>query len=125
MDVKRLDTGQYVVMSDFGTMPTGNCPAAWAQQAEGLGCGEILVTSVDRDGALEGYDVELCSQVSAAVRVPVMALGGCGSWPHMEKVFKEADVAAACTQNIYHFTDSSIRAAKKYLDKQGIRVRLS
>jgi len=125
IDAKRHDDGRYEVFGSYGSQATGRSPEDWAREGEDLGAGEILITSIDRDGWLQGYDIELCKKVSEAVSIPVLALGGCGSWKHMDEVFSEADVSAACTQNIYHFTEPSIRAAKKYLDARNIAVRLS
>lgn len=125
LDAKRDEGGGYQVYSDFGAEPTGLTAAAWASRAEGLGAGEIMVTSIDRDGSLQGYDLELCREVVDAVSVPVLILGGAGSWKHFVQGFEQGGAAAACTQNIYHFTESSIRSAKAYLEKAGIAVRTS
>lgn len=125
IDAKRHEDGSYEVFSNCGSKPTGKRPEEWAQDGERLGAGEILITAMDKDGWLQGYDLALCNSVSDNVSVPVLALGGCGNWKHMVEVFTQGNVSAACTQNIYHFTEASIRAAKKYLDAQGIPVRLS
>lgn len=123
IDAKRTDAG-YEVYGRFGGEPTGRHPADWAREAQERGAGEILVTSIDRDGWLQGYDLELSRGVADAVTVPVLILGGCGSWKHMAEGFKDGHASAVCTQNIYHFTETSIHSAKRYLDKQGIEVRL-
>ncbi len=123
IDARKTDTG-YEVMSAAGSQPTGRDPVAWASEGEALGAGEILITSIERDGSLEGYDLDLCETVAAAVTVPVQVLGGCGNWKHMEAAFKIPGIAAACTQNIYHFTEASISSAKKYLARRNIDVRL-
>ncbi len=125
IDAKRHDDGSYEVFGNCGSRPTGRSPEDWAREGESLGAGEILITAIDRDGWLQGYDIELCRNVSDAVSVPVLALGGCGSWKHMSEVISDAGVSAACTQNIYHFTEASIRAAKKYLGSKGLPVRMS
>ena len=104
-------------------MASGRDPTDWAREGEARGAGEILITSMDRDGWLQGYDLDLCGRVCDAVSIPVLALGGCGSWPHMAEMFTSTSAAAACTQNIYHFTESSIRSAKSYLAGKGIAVR--
>jgi cyclase len=124
IDAGRTADGGYEVRSDFGARPAGLDPAAWARRGEALGAGEILVTSIERDGSLEGYDLELCRRVIAAVRVPVLVLGGAGSWKHFVDGFS-VGASAVCTQNIYHFTDTSIQSAKKFLAKHGIPVRLA
>jgi cyclase len=124
IDAKQRDDGTYEVYSHFGAHPTGRDPAAWAREAEELGAGEILITSIDRDGWLQGFDLDLCRSVTEAVRVPVLILGGCGNWNHMAEGFKKAHASAVCTQNIYHFTETSIQSAKRYLEGEGVEVRI-
>ena len=111
-------------MSHFGSVSTGHDPATWAKYAQSLGAGEILITSIERDGALQGYDLDLCAEVADAVSIPVQVLGGCGNWQHMTAAFALDGVSAACTQNIYHFTEQSIASAKKYLAAKGVPVRV-
>lgn len=123
IDAAKRDSA-YEVMSHFGATPTGRDPAAWAKEAEDLGAGEILITAIERDGALQGYDLELCGLVADAVSIPVQVLGGCGNWQHMTQAFSVPGVSAACTQNIYHFTEQSIASAKKYLATKGVPVRV-
>jgi len=124
MDVRRHADGRYEVYSTFGTRPTDRDPAAWAREAESHGAGEILVTSIGKDGSLEGYDNELNRRVADAVSVPVLVAGGAGQWQHFVDAFVDGHASAACTTNIYHFTETSIRSAKRYLQKAGIPVRL-
>lgn len=124
IDARGGDGGDYEVVSHFAGRPTGHTPENWAREVEARGAGEILLTSVERDGALQGYDLDLCRRVAEAVRVPVLILGGCGNWKHMRQGLAEGGAAAVCTQNIYHFTETSIRSAKLYLDKAGLPVRL-
>jgi cyclase len=124
MDVKRHADGRYEVYSTFGMKPTGKDPAGWAREAEALGAGEILVTAIEKDGSLEGYDNVLNRLVAAAVSVPVLVAGGAGQWQHFVDAFKMAGASAVCTTNIYHFTETSILSAKRYLAKAGIPVRL-
>jgi cyclase len=123
IDAQKRDGG-YEVMSHFGATATGRDPAEWAKQAEALGAGEILITAIERDGALQGYDLELSRKVAAAVSIPVQVLGGCGNWQHMTQALDIPGVSAACTQNIYHFTEQSIASAKKYLAAKGVPVRV-
>jgi cyclase len=125
IDAKRRDDASYEVMSHCGSHATGWTPQSWAREGERLGAGEVLITSIERDGSLQGYDLELSRSVAEAVKVPTLVLGGCGNWEHMAQVLTQGQASAACTQNIYHFTDASIRAAKKVLDGKGIPVRLS
>ncbi len=123
IDAARKGEGRYEVMGAFGAQPTGFDPAAWARQGEALGAGEVMIASIERDGSLQGYEIPLCKQVIEAVRAPVLVLGGAGAWPHFVEGF-DAGASAVCTQNIYHFTDTSIMSAKKFLANRGIAVRL-
>lgn len=124
IDAKKTDGGAYEVFSSFATKATGMTPAQWAVRGEELGAGEVLITSIERDGWLQGYDLDLCKQVSDAVSIPVLVLGGGGAWKHFTEAFKTCDVSGVCTQNIFHFTEQSIHSAKTFLAKNGIDVRL-
>lgn len=123
IDAKKAENGKYEVFSDCGSRDTGLEPAAWARRARDLGAGEILVTSIEKDGSLEGYDNELNAVVSGAVDIPVLVCGGAGKWQDFVDGFKEGKASAVCTANIYHFTESSIKSAKTFLQKSGIDVR--
>lgn len=124
MDVKRDEDGNYEVYSTFGSCPTGWAPADWAREAERRGAGEILVTSIDRDGSLSGYDLELCRTVAQAVSVPVLIAGGAGNWKHFVEGFTKGHADAVCATNIYHFTETSIYSAKLHLGKANVCVRV-
>jgi cyclase len=124
IDAKRTDDGHYDVHAACGTHATGRDAVAWAQEAEERGAGEVLITAMDRDGHLQGYDLDLCRRVADAVSVPVLILGGAGNWNHFLAGFVEGDASAVCTQNIYHFTEKSISSAKKFLIEAGVPVRL-
>ncbi|WP_158600034.1 imidazole glycerol phosphate synthase subunit HisF [Azospirillum cavernae] len=117
------DGRRYEAFTHFGTRPTGLEPAKLARQAQTAGAGEILITSIERDGSLSGYDLDLCRSVTEAVSVPVLVSGGAGSWQHFVDAFNKAGASGVCTSNIYHFTETSIRSAKNFLDKAGIAVR--
>lgn len=123
MDAQITSEGRYQVHASCGTVPTGREPAAWAREVEALGAGEILVTSIEKDGSLEGYDNRLNRQVADAVSVPVLVAGGAGKWQDFVEGFRQGGASAACTTNIYHFTETSIRSAKRYLQQAGIPVR--
>jgi len=86
IDVQRASDGEAQVVSRCGKFPTGRDPVSWAKEVEALGAGEILLTSIERDGAMTGYDVSLVKDVSAAVKIPVIASGGCGNYEHMAEV---------------------------------------
>ncbi len=115
--------GKYEVFTHAGTKATGLDPVTWARQARDLGAGEILVHPVEQDGSLEGYDNELTALIADAVDVPVLACGGAGKWEDFVDGFNRGKASAVCTACIYHFTESSIRSAKKYLETAGIAVR--
>ncbi len=123
LDALRKPDGTYEVMSHFGKNPTGLSPGQWAKRVQELGAGEILVTSIERDGSLDGYDTALCRQVADAVSVPVLICGGAGSWKHFVAGVREGGASAVCTANIYHFTETSIVSAKRYMASHGITVR--
>jgi|SRR6266850_1030069 len=124
VDALRQADGTYQVFAEFATRPTGLDPASWAARAERLGAGEVLVTSIERDGSLEGYDNELNRRVADAVSIPVLVAGGAGNWQHFVEAFREGRASAVCTANIYHFTEASIRSAKRYLHDAGLPVRI-
>lgn len=107
-----------------GRTPTGLDAVEWAERVQELGAGEILLTSMDRDGTKEGFDVELCRAVSSAVNIPVIASGGAGSEEHFLEVFKEGGVDAALAASVFHFREIGIPSLKKFLADSGITVRL-
>ena len=94
IDAKRLADGRYSCFSHSATIDTGRAPAEWAKEAANRGAGEILLTSIDRDGTMLGYDMELVEQVSSAVDIPVIASGGAGNFQHMIDVVKNAGASA-------------------------------
>ena len=96
----------------------------WAVEAERRGAGEILLTSMDADGAKTGYDIELTRAVSSAVRIPVIASGGAGNLDHMVDVLVEGKADAVLAASVFHYGEFSIRQTKEYLRDKGIEVRL-
>jgi cyclase len=124
IDVRRRPDGRLEVMSHCGKTPTGRDPVEWAKQAEALGAGEILLTSVDRDGTFSGYDIDLTKSVVEAVKIPVIASGGCGSYQHMADVLRDARADAVAAASIFHFTEQTPREAKLFLKSQGHHVRV-
>ena len=112
------------VYSHGGRRATGRDAVAWAVEGERLGAGEILLTSMDRDGTLDGYDVELLGAVSGAVRLPVIASGGAGSAEHMRQALTAGGAEAALAASIFHFGELSIRQVKEELAAAGLEVRL-
>jgi cyclase len=107
-----------------GKEGTGIDAIQWAQRIESLGAGEILLTSIDTDGTEYGYDIELTKAICEAVRIPVIASGGCGEPEHMSCVFKRTDVDAALAASIFHYDKYSVDRVKKYLQKNGIKIRI-
>lgn len=122
IDVKRAPRG-YEVWSHSGTVLTEFDPIVYARAMEERGAGEILLTSIDRDGTMRGYDIELIQQVTAAVRIPVIASGGAGSYEDMAEAVR-AGASAVAAASIFHFTEMTPLEAKRYLHGQGIAVRL-
>ncbi|RLG37249.1 MAG: imidazole glycerol phosphate synthase subunit HisF [Candidatus Alkanophagales archaeon] len=102
---------------------TGVDAIRWAMEVEALGAGEILLTSMDRDGTKDGYDIELTKAVSERVRIPVIASGGCGTLEHFEEVFKKTKASAALAASIFHYAEYSIGEIKEFLRSKGIPVR--
>jgi cyclase len=112
------------VFTHGGRTPTGIDALRWAAQAVQLGAGEILLTSMDADGQLAGYDVELTRAISQAVPIPVIASGGAGNLEHLRQAFADGYADAVLAASIFHFGTYSIEEAKKYLAAEGIPVRL-
>lgn len=124
IDARVRADGNYEVYREFGTKATGLDPVSWAKKAEELGAGEILITSIDKDGSLEGYDNRLNRLISDAVKIPVLVSGGAGKWQDFVDGFNKGNASAVCTTNIYHFTETSIKSAKRYMKDSGIQVRI-
>lgn len=96
----------------------------WALKAEKLGAGEILLTSMDADGAKAGFDVELTRQVAEAVSIPVIASGGAGTLEHFHEVLTEGKADAALAASLFHYKELEIRQVKEYLKERNIPVRI-
>jgi imidazole glycerol-phosphate synthase subunit HisF len=124
IDFKTGANGAGQVFIRSGTVGTGQSPVKAAAEAEKLGAGEILLTSIERDGTLAGYDVEVTRQVCEAVSIPVIASGGAGSYEHMARVLLEGKASAVAAASMFHFTQQTPLEAKRYLADRGIRVRL-
>lgn len=124
IDARRSRSGGWEVFTSGGRTATGREAVAWAKETASLGTGEILLTSIDRDGGHQGYDLELTRAVSEAVGVPVIASGGCGSAAHVSAVFREAGADAALLAGVLHDRTTTIRAIKGALSRDGILVRL-
>jgi cyclase len=121
---RREETAGWEVYSHGGRRGTGRDAVEWARDGERLGAGEILLTSMDRDGTLDGYDVELLAAVSGAVRLPVIASGGAGGAEHMREALTDGGAEAALAASIFHFGTLTIRQVKEQLAGAGLEVRL-
>ena len=113
----------WTVYSHGGRQDTGRDAIAWAREAVERGAGEILLTSMDRDGTKHGYDLELTSAIAAAVSVPVIASGGAGEPEHMRAALTEGGADAALAASIFHFGEFSLAETKLYLSEHGVAVR--
>jgi cyclase len=122
VDVKTVD-GDMRVMADGGSRVTPYDPITWCRIAQDHGAGEILLNSVDRDGARTGYDIDLLDAISRAVRIPVIAMGGVGGWEHFAEALGKTAVDAVAAANIFHYSDQSVYLAKKHLFENGYNVR--
>lgn len=123
IDARRGEDGSHECFSHAGTKMTGRRPAEWAKEMEARGAGEILLTSIDRDGTMQGYDLALIESVVSSVSVPVIASGGAGNFEHMRQAVQEAGASAVAAASIFHFTEQTPLEAKAALAEAGIPVR--
>lgn len=123
IDVKREPDGRHQVYINGGRVPTGREALEWAREVEDRGAGEILLTSMDRDGTKDGYDVEITRAVAEAVEIPVIASGGAGAPAHFYEVLTEGGASAALAASLFHFRELSVTQIKEYLAGRGIPVR--
>lgn len=122
IDAKKNNQGTYEIFTHGGKKPTGIDAIKWAIEAEKLGAGELLVTSMDRDGTKEGYDLELLKEISSKVTIPVIASGGVGDLKDLYEGFKSG-ASAALAASIFHFKTYSIKEAKEFISNQGLDIR--
>jgi cyclase len=123
IDAKATD-GHWEVFTHGGRRPTGRDAVAWAREVEGLGAGELLLTSMDRDGTGMGYDLALTRSVAEAVSVPVIASGGVGRLEHLREGVVEGRADAVLVASLFHFGEHTVPEAKRYLREHGVPVRL-
>lgn len=121
----RSGDARWIVVTYGGTRPTALDAVEWAGRLESSGAGEILLTSMDADGAKEGFDCELTAAISNAVHIPVIASGGAGKPEHFADVFERGAADAALAASVFHFKEYSLRSLKEYLQSRGVPVRLS
>ena len=129
IDAKRLPDGadgtpSWEVYINGGRVPMGLDAVAWAREAEDLGAGEILLTSMDADGTRQGYDIDLLRAVSGSVRIPVIASGGAGKLEHFYDALTEGGASAALAASLFHYKQLSIAELKSYLEGRGVPVRV-
>lgn len=126
IDAKRSERAdmKFEVYTHGGRQPRGIDAVEWARKVESYGAGEILLTSMDRDGTRDGYDLELTRTVSEAVNIPVIASGGVGNLQHLADGIVEGKADAVLAASIFHFGDHTVREAKEYLSGKGIPIRL-
>ncbi len=132
VDAKRVENPDFTefkgvnweIFIHGGRTPTGIDALEWGMKMEKLGAGEILLTSMDRDGTKIGYDLELTEFFSKNLKIPVIASGGVGNLKHILDAFKIADASAALAASIFHYREYTIEETKKYLRKNGVNVRL-
>ncbi|MBI4355739.1 MAG: imidazole glycerol phosphate synthase subunit HisF [Candidatus Omnitrophica bacterium] len=122
-DIRRQTSVHWEVYTHGGRTPTGKDALAWAKEAQARGAGEILLTSMDRDGTKENYDLELTRAVAEAVGIPVIASGGAGKLEHFAEVLTDGKADAALAASLFHFGDLTIGAVKTYLAQHGVIVR--
>lgn len=123
IDVRKHSNGHYECYRHCGSQSTGCTPVEWAKKLEKLGVGEILLTSVERDGTMQGYDNALIHSVSSSVNIPVIASGGAGNYEHMLQALKTGHATAVAAASIFHFTEQTPAEAKDYLAQHGVPVR--
>ena len=124
VDAKRREGGGWEVYTHGGRKPTGLDAVEWARRMDEAGAGEILLTSMDRDGTKVGFDLGLTRAVSDAVGIPVVASGGVGALEHLAEGVLEGGADAVLAASIFHFGEFSVRAAKEHMRSRGIEVRL-
>ena len=123
LDAKAVN-GHWEVFTHGGRRPAGRDAVEWAREVERLGAGEILLTSMDRDGTGAGYDIALTRAVAEAVSVPVIASGGVGRLEHLREGLVEGRADAALVATLFHFGQHTVPEAKRYLEERGVPVRL-
>ena len=124
IDARRKDGGGWEVFTHGGRNPTGIDAVGWAAKMEDFGAGEILLTSMDRDGTEDGYDLELTRTISETVGIPVIASGGAGRLEHLVEAVEAGRADAVLCASIFHYGKYSINEAKQFLSEKGVLVRL-
>lgn len=124
IDAKQQTTTEWEVYTHGGRRPTGIDALGWAANVEEIGAGEILLTSMDRDGTKDGYDLDLLAAVSEVVKIPVIASGGAGQLEHFSEAVTKGKADAVLAASLFHFGEVSVREVKEHMASQGIPIRL-
>ncbi|MGN0637972.1 MAG: imidazole glycerol phosphate synthase subunit HisF [Huintestinicola sp.] len=124
IDAKKCPDGHYTVVINGGRIDMGIDAVEWAKKAEELGAGEILLTSMDTDGVKGGFDLDMLNAVCSAVKIPVIASGGCGTLQHFTDVFEKTGAAAALAASLFHYKELTVGQVKSELKKHDIPVRM-
>lgn len=124
IDAKQVSPGRWEIFTHGGRNPTGLEAVSWAQKMENLGAGEILLTSMDRDGTKRGFDIELTRAISDSVNIPVIASGGVGNLQHLADGIQKGHADAVLAASIFHYGEYTVQQAKKFMSDQNIPVRL-
>lgn len=124
IDARRRQGGSWGVVINGGRIDTGLDAVGWAKEVERLGCGEILLTSMDADGTKNGFDIELTDAVCKNVNIPVIASGGCGKLEHFSEVFEKTGADAALAASLFHYRELTIGEVKNHLKEKHIPVRI-
>jgi cyclase len=122
IDVKKMPTGHYMVVTNGGRVNSGLKLTEWAKRCEELGACEILLSSMDADGVKRGYDIECVEKVCDAVKIPVIASGGCGKISDIVEIFEKTNVSAALAASVFHYREFTVGDVKEELKKRGILV---
>lgn len=125
IDVRKTDDSDWQCFSFNGTKKTGKNVLEWAKFIEGQGVGEIILTSIDRDGSMKGYDIKLIETIVSKISIPIIASGGAGNYQHMVDAVLQGGASAVAAASMFHFTEKTPFEAKKFMHDSGIPVRLS
>lgn len=124
IDAKKVSPGRWEIFTHGGRKPTGIDAIEYAKEVTALGAGEILLTSMDRDGTRIGFDIELTRSIADVVSVPLIASGGVGSLDHLVEGVRDGHATAVLAASIFHFGEFTIRAAKEHMQRAGLHVRM-
>lgn len=124
IDAKKVAPGRWEIFTHGGRKPTGIDAVAYASEVAALGAGEILLTSMDRDGTRAGFDLDLTRSIADAVSIPLIASGGVGGLDHLVEGIRDGHATAVLAASIFHFGEYTIRAAKEHMQQAGLHVRM-